>query len=403
MTGKLDLLLILGVVLGAGLFGAKSFKRAKIPKVVGYIVIGLILGESVLGILHFNLLDQLAPINDFALGVIGFMIGGELDFSVFQKMGKSIFTILFVEVFITFGMVGLAVWFLTGKLHTALIFGALATATAPAATVDVLWEFHSQGELSSTILAIVGLDDALALIVFGFAAAYARVLIGYGSFSLAAVLLNPLVEIGGSIALGIAVGIGVGKIAKRARDDKEFLTLMLGVILISCGIAQHLHLSQILVCMFVGMTLTNRYHRYSERAVRLLDISISPIYILFFVMIGAKLQVGLLPKMGLLGLAYIGARSTGKILGAYVGARVSHAADVVRKYLGPALFSQAGVAVGLSIAVAHDFSNLNAAGKELGTLVINVIAATTFIVQIIGPPCVKYSITKAGEVGKAKF
>jgi Kef-type K+ transport system membrane component KefB len=393
----------MGLVLGAGLFGAEAFTRLKIPKVVGYIMIGLVVGGSVLGLLPIKLVDRLAPVNNFALGIIGFMIGGELDFSIFKKMGKSIFTILFVEVFITFGLVGLIVWFLTKKAHVALIFAALATATAPAATVDVLWEFQSQGELTSTILAIVGLDDALALIVFGFAVAYAKVLIGFGSFSLANVLLNPLMEIGGSIVLGIAVGIGVGKIAKRARSDKEFLTLIISAIMVCCGIAGQFHLSQIMTCMFVGITLANRFRRYSERAVRLMDVSVTPVYILFFIMIGAKLQIGLLHKMGWLGLAYIGARSAGKLSGAYLGARLSHAADTVRKYLGPALFSQAGVAVGLSIAVAHDFSRFNAAGQELGMLVINVIAATTFIVQIIGPPCVKYSITKAGEVGKAKL
>jgi Kef-type K+ transport system membrane component KefB len=173
--------------------------------------------------------------------------------------------------------------------------------------------------------------------------------------------------------------------------------------MVCSGIANQFHLSQIMACMFMGMTLANGFRRYSERAVRLLDVSVTPIYILFFVMIGAKLNIGLLPAMGWLGLAYVGARSAGKLLGSYIGARISHAGDVVRKYLGLSLFSQAGVAVGLSIAVAHDFSRLNTVGQELGTLVINVIAATTFVVQVIGPSCVKYSITKAGEVGKAKI
>ena len=403
MKEPLYLLLVLCLALSAGWIGAKTFKRLKIPQVVGYIVIGLVIGGSALGILPIRLVDKLAPINNFALGIIGFMIGGELDFAIFKKMGKSIFTILFAEVFITFGLVGLAVWFITKKVYMALIFGALATATAPAATVDVLWEFKSKGELTSTILAIVGLDDALALIIFGFASAYAKILIGFGSFSLANVLLSPLIEIGGSIALGIVLGLGVGKIAKRARDDKEFLTLFISAIMVCSGIANQLHLSQIMSCMFMGMTLSNLFRRYSERAVRLLEVSITPIYILFFIMIGAKLKIGLLPTMGWLGLAYIGARSVGKLSGAYLGARLSHAGDSVRKYLGMSLFSQAGVAVGLSIAVAHDFSRLNTVGQELGTLVINVIAATTFVVQIIGPACVKYSITKADEVGKAKF
>jgi len=399
---ELDILLVLGIALASGLIGAKIFKRLKLPQVVGYILVGAIIGTSGFGMLHHDLVDTLTPVSNFALGIIGFMIGGELKFSVFKKMGRSIFTILFAEVIISFSCVVLAVWLITGELHIALIFGALATATAPAATVDVLWEYKSSGVLSTTILAIVGLDDALALIVYGFASAYAKMLIvGSNTFSIAEVLYKPLLEIFGSMLLGIAIGSLAEKLSGRMRDDSQFLSLVFCSIMICCGISVELHLSQILACMFMGMTLANWHPRSSERAIRVLDRVTPPIYILFFVMIGAKLNILLLPEIGLLGAAYIAARSVGKVSGVYIGASISKAEDVVRKYLGVALFSQAGIAIGLSIAIAQEFSKINAAGQALGTLVINVIAGTTFIVQIIGPPCVKYSITKAGEVGKA--
>ncbi len=389
------------MALASGLLGAKIFQYFKLPQVVGYIVMGLAIGNSGLGILNHELIDSLAPVNNLALGIIGFMIGGELKLSVFKKMGRSIFTILVAEVLGTFTLVTLLVWAVTGKLSTALIFGALATATAPAATVDVLWEYESKGPLTTTILAIVGLDDALALIVYGFACSYARILISSGSFSLASVLCSPAIEIFGSMLLGITMGLALELVSKKMKDDKEFLSLIFATIIICCGIANQLHLSQILACMFIGMTLANKSFPFSERTVRTLDRTISPIYIVFFVFIGAKLRVGLLPQMGLLGVVYILGRSAGKVLGSYSGARISNASASVRKYLGLSLFSQAGVAVGLSIAVANDFSQLGAAGKELGTLVINVITATTFVVQLIGPPCVKYSIIKAGEVKRA--
>jgi len=400
---ELDILLVLGIALASGLIGAKIFKRLKLPQVVGYILMGAIIGTSGFGMLHHDLVDTLTPVSNFALGIIGFMIGGELKLSVFRKMGRSIFTILFAEVLISFGCVVLTVWIITGELHIALIFGALATATAPAATVDVLWEYKSSGVLSTTILAIVGLDDALALIVYGFASAYAKMLIvgGSNNFSIAEVLYKPLLEIFGSMLLGIVIGAAAEKLSGRMRDDNQYLTLVFCSIMICCGISVELHLSQILACMFMGMTLANWHPRSSERAIRVLDRTTTPIYILFFVMIGAKLNILLLPEIGLLGAAYIAARSVGKVSGVYIGASISKAEDVVRKYLGVALFSQAGIAIGLSIAIAQEFSRINAAGQELGTLVINVIAGTTFIVQIIGPPCVKYSITKAGEVGKA--
>jgi len=398
---ELDILLVLGVALASGLIGAKIFHRLKLPQVVGYILMGAIIGTSGFGMLHHDLVDTLTPISNFALGIIGFMIGGELKLSVFKKMGRSIFTILFAEVFISFASVVLVIWLITGELHVALIFGALATATAPAATVDVLWEYKSRGVLSTTILAIVGLDDALALIVYGFASAYAKMLIvGSGTFSIAEVLYRPLLEIFGSMLLGVTIGLVTEKLSNRMRDDNQYLSLMFCSIMICCGISVELHLSQILACMFTGMTLANWHPRTSEHAIRVLEKITTPIYILFFVMIGAKLNIYLLPEIGLLGGAYIAARSFGKVSGVYIGASISKAEDVVRKYLGVALFSQAGIAIGLSIAIAQEFSKINAAGQELGTLVINVIAGTTFVVQIIGPPCVKYSITKAGEVGQ---
>lgn len=401
MKNELDILLVLGIALAAGITGAKIFQKLKLPQVVGYIIMGAIVGSSGIGMLHHELVDILTPISNFALGIIGFMIGGELKFSVFKKMGKSIFSILFAEVFTSFFLVFFAVWAVSGKVYIALIFGALATATAPAATVDVLWEYKSKGVLSTTILAIVGLDDALALIVYGFASAYAKVIIGSNSFSLVDVLLKPLIELGGSALLGLLLGVIIDMVGGKIRDDRQYLSLIICLIMICCGLCKEFHLSQILACMFIGMTLANWHCAVSQRAIRVLDKTTTPIYVLFFVMIGAKLKIGLLPEMGLLGLVYIVFRSSGKVLGVYIGARISGAAEVVRKYLGLALFSQAGIAIGLSIAIAQDFSAINAEGKALGTLVINVIAGTTFIVQLIGPPCVKYSISKAGEIGKA--
>ncbi|MFQ5646725.1 MAG: cation:proton antiporter [bacterium] len=398
----LDILLVIGLALAAGWGGAEIFKWIKMPQVVGYIVMGLLVGSSGLGILRPDIVSRLDPLTNFTLGIIGFMIGGELRFSVFKRIGKSAFVILFAEVFAAFALVALAVWLLTGKMYMALIFGSLATATAPAATVDVLWEYRSKGILTSTIMAIVGLDDALALIVYGFASSTAKILIGFGSFSVARILYGPLMELGGSMALGITAGLGIEKAAKllKEQDKKQFLTLIIFFIMIVSGFAHQFHFSQILACMFMGMTLGNRQYRLSERASMVMEGVTAPIYTIFFIIIGAKLKVGLLPQMGWLGLCYIGGRTAGKLLGSYLGAVVSKAEEVVRKYLGWALFSQAGVAIGLSIAVASDFGRLGPVGQELGTMVINIIAATTFIVQIIGPPCVKYSITKAGEVGE---
>lgn len=397
----MNILLLVGIAIALGLGGGKTFQRIKIPQVVGFIIMGTLLGTSFLGILSLDIVDSLASVSNFALCLIGFMIGGELQLSVFKKFGKSIFTILLVEVFGTFFLVIAAVWLLTGDLPVALLFGALATATAPAATVDVLWEYKSQGPLTTTLLAIVGLDDALALIVYGFAVAYAKAMVLHAEINLSSVLITPLTEIFGSIALGCLCGYFLTVASKRVKGEGEHLPLIVASVLICGGAANQFHLSQILACMFMGMTLVNVSSGRKDHIFRIIEGITPPIYILFFVLIGAKLQVKLLPTMGVLGLVYIGARTAGKLIGANLGARFSATEETVRKYLGFSLFSQAGVAIGLSLAVAQDFAHLGAEGQKISSLVINIITATTFVVQLIGPPCVKYAITKAGEVGKA--
>jgi len=398
----MEILLLIGLAVLLGVLGGKFLQRLKTPQVVGYIVVGVVLGGSFLGVLPPEVVDQLTPLSNFALGLIGFMIGGELKFSVFRRFGRTIFTILFSEVFGAFLLVTLASWLITGKLYIALIFGALATATAPAATVDVLWEYRAQGTLTTTIFAIVGLDDALALIVYAFAASYSKALIGQDTVSLLRVLYRPLLEIGASVLLGGVLGILLGLLLHRVREEKQLLPVLLGLILICTGLANHFHLSQILANMCLGMTIANLRRVQTRNAFRLLENFNPPIYILFFVLIGSRLRVDLLPQMGLAGLAYILGRTVGKWAGSYLGACISRAEDAVRRYLGFALFSQAGVAIGLSIAVYQDFSRFGLAGQELSILVLNVITATTFIVQLIGPSCVKYAITKAGEIGRRK-
>jgi len=394
----MDILLIIGVALAAGLAGGLFSQKVRFPQVVGYIVIGAIIGRSGLGILNGTLFDQLAPISSFSLGLIGFMIGRELQFSVFKQMGKVIFAILWFEVLGAFLLVAITVWFLTHKVYVALVFGALATATAPAATVDVLWEYRAKGVLTTTIFSIVALDDVLALFVYAFAVSYAKALIAHSSVSFLSLILVPLKEIGGSIALGAACGFAIFWLAQKLNNEKHYLPLMLAVIMLCIGISNELHFSLILTCMILGMTLSNLKVSHTSYAFKVIEDITTPIYILFFVLIGSQLQIAQLPGMGLLGIAYIVARIAGKMLGTRIGGKVAGADIMVQKYLGLALFSQAGVAIGLALAVHHEFSHLGAEGKALGTLVLNVIMASTFVVQIIGPPCVKYAITKAGEI-----
>lgn len=396
----MDVLLLLGLAILLGLSGGKSGKKLGSPLVVGYILIGVILGASVLGIFQPDLVDKLDVVNYLALALIGFDIGGELSLDVLKKLGRSVSYITFLEAFGAFTWVTLAVLLLTRKLYIALIFGALACATAPAATVDVLREYKTAGPLTSTVFAVVALDDAIAIIIYAFASAFAKISIsGYEQISFITIMSTPLMEIGGSILLGMLMGMVLGYVTRRTHDRNELLILSLGSILICTGLANMFHFSLILANMAMGMTLIN-LPLTDRRAFDVVSSVSPPIYVLFFVLIGARLRVDLLPAMGILGLTYILFRVTGKSIGSFLGARVSSAEEAVAKYLGFCLFSQAGVAIGLAVQAWHEFQAYGVEGYQLGLLAINVIAATTLIFQVIGPISTKFAVVKAGEVGK---
>lgn len=394
----MNLLLLLGIAALLGLFGGKFFQWLKIPRVVGYIVVGLLLGDSFTHVLPLDWVTELSPLTDVALALIGLMVGGELKRGVFQRFGRQMITILLFEGLAAFALVTLLVTWYTKEPALGIVLGALASATAPAATVDVLWEYKSRGPLTTTILGIVALDDGLALVLYGFAIAFARVLLEGGALSLGEGVGRPLLEIAGSLGLGLAVGAVLTWILRRLSDREDLLVLLLGAVLVVAGLSRGLGLSLILAEMALGVTLVNLAPNSSRPAFEVVKGFTPPIYILFFVLVGARLQVGLLPQMGVLGLLYVAGRTAGKMAGAWAGGTVSRAPAPVRKYLGFALFSQAGVAVGLALDVAQRFAQAGPAAQEMGSFVINVIGATTFLVQIIGPPFVKFAITRAGEV-----
>jgi Kef-type K+ transport system membrane component KefB len=394
----MQILLLFGVILILGLAGGRLFEKIGIPQVVGYIIVGLILGESITHVVPGKLLDNLSPLTSIALAFIGFMVGGELNIATFRKYGGQFFTILFSEGMLAMILVSVFVTLWTRNIALGILLGALSSATAPAATVDVLWEYRSRGPLTNTILAIVALDDGLALILYGFAFAFSKAIVGRETLNLQNMLSQPLLEIFGSVAIGIALGFLADKSLQWIKSKEDKLVIIIGTVLLASGAAAMLQLSLILTSMVLGFYLTNINPHRNESNFEIIKAFVPPIYIIFFVFIGARLNLGLLPKMGIIGALYIVGRTAGKWIGAFGGAKLSHSPDTVRKYLGFALFSQAGVAIGLALDTYQNFSHYGAAGNQIGNTIINVIAATTFIVQIIGPPSVKYAISRAGEI-----
>ncbi len=398
---NLNVVLLFGLIVLGGAFGARLFQRLRIPQVVGCIVVGIVLGE-VLGVITPHTIEELEPFMMFALGIIGFMIGAELRGEVFRKYGKQFFIILFSQgmgafVLATIGGAVVA-WFITGSvpesIAVGLVLGAIASATAPAATVNVLWEYKTKGALTTTVLAIVALDDALALLLYRGAATGAKALIGTGRSSVLGTTLILLGEIAGAIALGVLAGVLLYFLLKFVKADDKILDFALASLLLVVGVSIIPGIDPILPAMTLGITVANLMPRQSKATFELVEKFAPPIYISFFVLAGAHMEFGKITFwMVVMILVYVLCRAAGKITGAWFGGKWSQAPAVVRKYLGICLLPQAGVAIGLAILASQQF------GPELGHTIVIVVMTGTFLMEIFGPMLVKAGVKRAGEVG----
>ncbi|MFP4497200.1 MAG: cation:proton antiporter [Vulcanimicrobiota bacterium] len=398
MANPPDIFFLIGIMLVAGYIGGIISGRLKSPHVVFYVLVGLILGQS-----GFDIIDKLAYqkveiLSIFALAMIGFAIGGELRYSEIKELGKTIPIITIFQSLITFAFVLGGLYLLTQNWVISLIMAAISSATAPAATVNVLWQYNARGPLTTTILSVVGLDDAFTLMLFAFAASYARIIYAKTTqISLLTMFGLPLVEILGAIVVGVVLGYGLNYAVKYLSKNEEILLLVLGSTLLCAGVARTLHFSMLLSTMVMGITLINisvknrivfdTLHKFSQ-----------PFWVLMFVIVGSHLDYRILLHLGWIGLVYLAARSLGKITGSWMGAKISKAKEIVRKYLGLSLLSQAGVAVGLAIEASNYFMKNGPEGQKIATTIMTVTVATVFIFELIGPPLVKHAIFKAKEV-----
>jgi Kef-type K+ transport system membrane component KefB len=397
-----NILTLIGLIMVIAFIGSKLFSRFGIPQIVGFIITGVAFGPSFLNIVPTELSSELIFISEIALGLIGFDIGSHLKLSEIRKMGRSILTILFFESFAAFILVAIGVYLFTRDLNTAVMFGAISTATAPAATVDVLAEYDAKGPLTTSLLAVIGLDDALALLLFSLSSGFVENrLSNTPTASIIDILRVPIVEIGGSIILGILMSMTLDYLLNKIKGQHDGMAISIGFVFLGVGLSVTLGMSLILTTMAIGFILINRSPEHGYRIRYTIEQAGPVLYVLFFALIGARFQLSLLPSMGVLGLIYVSLRTLGKYFGARFGGEFGGAEPTVCKNLGLGLLSQAGVAVGLAINTGTRFLAYGPAGEALGYLIINVITASTFIVQIIGPICVKSAITRAGEIGKA--
>ena len=398
----LNLALLFGLVVFGGAFGARLFQKFHIPQVVGAVVVGILLGQDVLNLVTPERIEALEPFTMFALGIIGFMIGAELRAEVFKKYGRQFFIILFSQglgafLLVAFGTSFMA-WFLSGRIYTSiamgLILGAISSATAPASTVNVLWEYKARGPLTAAILAIVALDDALALLLYRGAATGAKALLGAADGSVFGTTFILLAEIVGTVLLGFLAGVTLYLLLKFVRADDKILEFSIASLLLIVGVSMIAGIDPILPAMVLGITMANLAPRQSEHVFELIRKFSPPVYISFFVLAGAHIELGrLASSTAAITAVYITLRVGGKVAGAWFGAKQSRAPAVVRKYLGICLLPQAGVAIGLAILSGQLFS------ADFGKTVIVVVMTETFIIELLGPILVKVGVKKAGEVG----
>lgn len=394
----MNILLLFGVTLFITICASFLFIRIKLPQVIGYLLAGIILGVSGFKFIDMADVQNLTMVTYFALAMIGFTIGGELRWARIKRFGSSILMITFFESTFSCLAVFFAIYLLTQNLPLALLLGGLACATAPGGTTNVIQEYKARGQLTSTLYGVVGADDAFAIIIFALLSGLSKVLIGANeTLNVISMLSHIIFDIGGAFFIGLSLGfvVSMWMLYVRSSDVRHLITLT--SILFCAGLSVSLNVSLILSSMVMGIVVGNvRPHRSRSCFVSLQAIS-TPLYMLFFVLIGARLDYKLLISMGSVGIIYFIFRLFGKYFGAFTGSYLANVPEKVRKNIGLCLFSQAGVAIGLAISTEIEFSNYNLEAQQLGASIVTIVTASTLIFQIIGPILTKYALEKANE------
>lgn len=388
---QFNTLFYLALILFSGFIFGRLVKLIKLPNVTGYLIAGLLIGPYVLKLVPLDMTYQLELISEMALAFIAFSIGAEFKISYLKKVGLTPIVIAILEALTASFVVIVVLVLFKFDIKTALLLGAIASATAPAATIMVVKQYDAKGPVTETLLSVVALDDAVALIAFGFAMAIVNSLQNPSEVSLLMSLVSPLVEIVGSVLLGLILGILFAIPLRYFKKDSNRLILTIAFVFLGSSLASMLGLSSLLLCMSMGAMLIN-ITRAGNAILKLVDNITPPIFLMFFVVSGMELNIMTIPQIGLIGILYVTCRVIGKVAGAYIGAAIMKAPETVRKYLGFTLVPQAGVAIGFSLIAS------NTLPAELGQTIRTVILCATLIYELVGPAITKISLEKAGEI-----
>ncbi len=412
MRHPMNTLLAVSVALLAGLLMTRIFKPFKLPAVTAYLISGVLVGPYCLGALKidglgFNSPEDVASleiVSQTALGFIAFSIGNEFRLKDLKKIGKQAFTIgifqaLAATVCVDAALIALH-FIIPDKLSVsqAITLGAIATATAPAATLMVVRQFKAKGDLTRLLLPIVALDDAVGLIVFAVSFGVARTLTS-GDTDIVSIAVNPLIEIVSSLALGFLMGWVLAQLEKLFNSNTNRLNMTIALVALSAALSAldfhigpvEISFSSLLVCMMLGTTFCNMCP-LSDDLMKASDKWTSPLFALFFVISGAELELDVFADAAIvgIGLVYILFRCLGKYAGSYISSRATGCAPNISRYLGITLFPQAGVALGMC-ATAMQLG-------EDGALIRNITLFSVLVYELIGPLLTKWALQKSGDI-----
>lgn len=412
----MEILLSLSIALIVGLLLSRLTKKLDLPAVTAYLVAGIIVGPYCLGALGvnglgFNTMEEVhsfSIICDVALGFIAFSIGNEFRLSHLKKIGKQATIVGIFQAVVTTLVVDAALIALhfaiphVLSIEAAIILGAIAAATAPAATLMVVKQYKAKGPVTDMLLPVVALDDAVGLIIFAVSFGIARAM-NAGEIDLISVIVEPLLEVALSLLLGSVMGLAFHICERFFHSNSKRISVSIGFVLLTIALSQmtfeikgvHIAFSSLLTSMMLGTIFCNICD-FSEELMERVDKWTAPLFVLFFVLSGAELELSVFSNllMIVVGIVYIIARSAGKYSGAYVSAKISHCDENIVKYLGITLLPQAGVALGMAMK-AKEFG-------EIGEMVATITLFAVLIYELVGPTLTKTALLKAGDIDPDK-
>jgi Kef-type K+ transport system membrane component KefB len=384
----------LGLILLLALLAGHVVKFVRVPEVTGYILAGVLLGPAGGNLITHEALESLQIFSEVALGLILFAIGSVFEIRRFRRMGRRLAALTAVESLLFAIIVAGGLLILGQPLVIALLLGAIAMETAAASTLMVMRECNAEGPLTDTLSGVIALNNIFCLTGFlavaaGFDLYRDAALTGLGWSAIYRSLYPLLWQLLGSVALGFVVGVLLAAWSSTVKEHGEMLILLVGAILLAVGVAQLLELSPLMATLAVGATMVNLSNE-SRRLFGALAQTDPPLYAIFFVIAGADLNLGLLPSIGVIGVVYVLGRVSGKLVGTIVAARRVRVEPTVQRYLGFAMLSQAGLAVGLLLTVNRRF-------PDLAPVITTVVLAAVTIFELVGPISARHALVRAGE------